>query len=116
MSAALSLLKSFGRDSKPYKGFGKLPYGNHEIERFRLVSNKMYKPTCEKSYKTILLVELKNEVLFLPSYFAADFQYEGAKKLHEINSDGIKKFLFYGGIRSNRYEKQMCKFFSIFLF
>lgn len=87
MSSALNLLRSFGTDSKPYIGFTRLPHGYHEIERFRLVLEE------------VLLVELKDQVLFLPSYFAVSFQ-GNHERVEELNSDGIKKFLFFGGKRS----------------
>lgn len=41
MSAALSLLKSFGRDSKPYKGFGKL-----RMETMRLKDSDWFQTKC----------------------------------------------------------------------
>lgn len=98
MSSALNLLRSFGTDSKPYIGFTRLPHGYHEIERFRLVPNKMYNKKKENSLEEVLLVELKDQVLFLPSYFAVSFQ-DNHERVEELNSDGIKKFLFFGGKR-----------------
>lgn len=102
MISALNILKSFGMESKPYNGFTHLPHGHYEIVMFKLVQNKMYNPKSEKSFKRILMVELKDQVLFLPGYFAANFQFGGDKKVAELNSDGIKKFLYFGGKRSNR--------------
>lgn len=103
MSSALNLLQSIGgnSDSKPYKGFTKLMHGNHEIYRFRLVKNKQYNAQAEKSLKRVLLVELKDEVLFLPAYFAEKFN-DSDKLVEELNTDGIKKFLFFGGKRPNK--------------
>lgn len=100
MSSAFDLLRSFGDDSKKYLGFKHLAHGNHEIVQFRLVKNKMYKPSNEKSLKLSLLVELSGQVLFLPGYFAAKFQdADGEKKVEELNNDGMKKYLFFGGTR-----------------
>lgn len=104
MSSAFDLLKSFG-DSKPYNGFTKLKIGNYEILNFRLVNNKMYKEKKEGEennfLKRILMVELKDQVLFLPQYFARQFD-DDDKKVAELNNDGVKKFLFFGGARPNR--------------
>lgn len=105
MSSAFDLLKSIG-DGKPYNGFAKLKIGNYEILNFRLVNNKMYKEKKEGEEKNnilkrILMVELKDQVLFLPQYFARQFN-DDDEKIDELNNDGIKKFLFFGGARPNR--------------
>lgn len=46
--------------------------------------------------KRILLVELKDEVLFLPQYFAEKFD-DDDSKVDVLNNDGIKKFMYFGG-------------------
>lgn len=101
MSSALNLLTSIGGsgESKPYLGFPKLDYGNHEIKLFRLVNNKNYNAATEGSLKRILLVELEDQVLFLPAYFAKSLQDD--KAVAELNSGG-KKYLYFGGKRSNK--------------
>lgn len=99
MSSALSLLKSCASDSKPYLGFTRLTHGNHEIVLFRLVKNKMYNPKVAGSLKRSLLVELKDQVLFLPGYFAEKLQDD--VKVEELNTDGVKKYLFFDGKRPN---------------
>lgn len=98
-SPALSLLQSVG-DIKPYLGFAQLSIGNHEIIIFRLVNNKMYKKG-NNSLKKSLLVELKDQVLFLPQYFIQQFNGHEEDKVNEINNDGVKKYLFFGGQREN---------------
>lgn len=65
--SAFSLLRN---NLKPYKGFSQLAIGNHEISRFKLVKNKMYNSSNPASLPRIILVELKDQVLFLPEYFA----------------------------------------------
>lgn len=113
MSSALDLLtgikyvekpqseasKTF-KPSKPYFGFSKLQIGNHEIFSFRFVKNKLYNkypenPGSERS----LMVELKDQVLFLPEYIGSQFD---EAKIVELNNDGVKKYMFFGGSRPNR--------------
>lgn len=106
--SALNLLRSCGYQSKPYIGFAKLSHGNHEIKRFRFVTNKLYNPESVKSLKPILLVELADQVLFLPEYFAVNLNNDD-KKVYELNSDGVKKFLYFGGARPNRLIQAMIK-------
>lgn len=81
--------------SKPYRGFAKLNEGNYEILNFRVVKNKFGKK-ADGSNKSIL-VELAEEVLFLPQYF---WQKLNAEDIRELN-DGIqtneKVYLHYGG-------------------
>lgn len=99
MSSAFNLISSIGGASKPYHGFSKLDLGYYEIERFRFVKNKLYNPNVENPrLKRVLLVELKEEVLFLPEYFATNFNDDDAK-VEELNSDGVKKYLYFGGKR-----------------
>lgn len=105
-SSALSLLTSVGGPPKAYNGFSKLQHGYHKIECFRLVKNK-YNENNEdepsrkrKKLERVLLIELKDEVLFLPEYFAAVFNNDEAK-VEELNNDGIVKYLYFGGKRHN---------------
>lgn len=98
MSAAFNLISGIGA-SKPYNGFSNLEHGFYKIEKFRLVKNKMYKADAEiPKLKRILLVELEEEVLFLPEYFAVNFNDDEAK-VEELNNDGITKYLYFGGKR-----------------
>lgn len=89
-------------EGKPYKGFGTLPHGNHEVISFRFVRNKYYDPKKENpGLKRSLLVELSDQVLFLPEYFAQKFN-DDDKQIEELNNDGVKKYLYFGGSRPNR--------------
>lgn len=101
MSSALSLLQSASSPNKPYHGFSKLQIGTYEIYHFRLVPNKLYNSKEKKSLKKVLLIELKEQVLFLPDYFAASIR-EDEKKVNELNTDGVRKFLCFGGARPNK--------------
>lgn len=83
-------------DTKPYNGFTKLSIGHHEIIRFRLVPNKFAK---KDDVKKSILVELKEEIVFLPKYFSENIK-EG--DIDELNASHQKKFLFFGGKRSNK--------------
>lgn len=94
--SAFQLLKS--SEGKPYHGYSQLPMGNHEIFAFRLVRNKLYRENDIGSLKRVLLVELKDQILYLPNHFAAKFK-DDDSRVNELNTDGIKKFLFFGGKR-----------------
>lgn len=90
-------------NQKPYLGFSNLPKGFHEIQHFRLVKNNYYNPDCEKlSLKRVLLVELKDQVLFLPEYFAIKFN-DDDNLVNALNNDGIKKFLFFNGKKPGKW-------------
>lgn len=100
--SALSLLQACqDSEQKPYKGFSQLPIGNHEIVKFRFVANEMYNKKKENSLKRVILIELADEVLFLPEYFAVGLN-DDSSKIDELNKDGIKKFLCFGGKRANK--------------
>lgn len=96
MTSAFDVLKSF-QDGKPYRGFASLEKGNHEIIEFRLVKNKLHREDSDIP-RLSLLVELKDQVLFLPAYIAQKIGYS-YEKVDEINADPRKKFLFFGGMR-----------------
>lgn len=78
--------------SKPYYGFAKLTVGYHKINVFRVVKNK-FGNKGEKTGKSIL-VELKNEVIFLPQYFLGKINEEDIK---ELNSCDENMYLYFGG-------------------
>lgn len=90
-------------EGKPYFGFTKLIPGYYEIVNFRLVKNKMYKADSEKPMlKRTLLIELIDQVLFMPEYITRKFE-DDESKVQELNTDGMRKFLHFGGKReSNR--------------
>lgn len=80
---------------KPYYGFSQLEEGFHKINQFRLVKNSY----SEKEHAKTLLVELEEEVLFLPKHFSADLNRED---VDELNDDKQTYFLFFGGKRKNK--------------
>lgn len=93
MSALLKLQQV--NDVKPYYGFTKLSIGHHEIVCFRLIKNKFAKKDdCKKT----ILVELNDQIVFLPKYFAEKIK---ESDIEELNADGEKKYLFFGGKREN---------------
>lgn len=99
----MDLLKSATNlnEQKPYIGFAKLAIGNYEVIQFRLVKNKLYNVNSAKpGLKRSLLVELKDQVLFLPEYFGKLFNDDDAK-VAELNK-GPKKYLYFGGSRPNK--------------
>lgn len=82
--------------SKPYYGFADLQVGNYEIISFKFVQNKWYDSEKKNSLKRILMVELSDQVLFLPAIFAKNFNDDDAV-LEAVNNDKIKRFLCYRG-------------------
>lgn len=103
-TSALGLLKAVAK--KPYLGFKSLKEGEYEILSFRLVKNKQFKGDDDKKkLKRVLLVELDNQVLFLPEYFATPFN-DDDSKIEELNNDGVRKFLYFGGGRPNSHGGQ----------
>ncbi|XP_031626920.1 uncharacterized protein LOC116343151 [Contarinia nasturtii] len=101
MAEALFLLQEACSETKAYNGFSKLPHGYHKIYKFKLANNKQFNPKEKKTAKKVLLVELKDEVLFLPEYFALAIK-EDERKVFDLNNDGVEKFLFFGGARPNK--------------
>lgn len=85
-------------EEKEYKGFSKLNLGLHEIVKFRLVNNKFYDPKDkEPGLKKTLLVELIDQVLFMPTYISEKFNGKNEEKIAEWNNNGEKKYLLYSG-------------------
>lgn len=83
--------------AKQYLGFEKLKLGYHEIERFKLAKNRYYKPKSDNpGVQMCLTVELDDQVLYLPEHISRQFDGQ-VKKVEELNKDGVKKFLYYGG-------------------
>lgn len=77
---------------KPYYGFTKLSIGFHKIISFRLVKNKFAKKG-EKQSKSIV-VELQNEILFLPQYFSENLSEDEINGLNECDES---VYLYFGG-------------------
>lgn len=88
-------------NQKPYFGFSRLALGHHSVVGFRIVKNKLYRADSEKpGLPKTLLVELEDQVLFMPDYISKVF-IDDEQKVAELNSDNIKKVLFFGGRRKN---------------
>lgn len=81
--------------NKPYLGFAKLKNGFHEIVCFRITKNKFGKKT-DGSNKSIL-VELLQEVLFLPQYFWSKLTEADINVLNSCIENGSKVYLYFGG-------------------
>lgn len=78
--------------SKPYLGFAKLAIGNHKIMCLRIVKNKFAKKG-EGNGKSII-VELSDQILFLPQHFAQNL---GSSDIEELNASKEAVFLHFGG-------------------
>jgi len=77
-----------------------LENGTYEILKFSWVKNKQYKSDNPDSMRRVILVEIEDQVLFLPEYFAVSFKNQ-EEKLSELNTDGVKKYLIFSGMREN---------------
>lgn len=103
----MSHLKDFFRpefeSSKPYHGFRELARGKHRIVRFKLVRNKFAREESEASGSAVspmaIMVELENEVLFLPKHLARKFA-GNPDSVREINECGITFYLYFAGKRN----------------
>lgn len=84
------------KKSKPYHGFSKLAIGEHQICNFKLVKNRFFNVESENSLKRILMVELEDQILFLPQIFASKLN-DSSDLIKVINSDGVKRFLCFNG-------------------
>lgn len=91
--SALKKLQMIG--SKPYLGYVKLSIGFHEIISFRLVKNK-FAPAGDHENKKSILVELKEEIVFLPQYFKDCL---GEEDINDLNSANETQYLYFGGKR-----------------
>lgn len=89
-----NLFKPF-QSSKPYFGFNHLEEGNYEIVLFRFVRNKFFDGT-EGQLKRNLIAELKDQIVFLPAIIARNFN-DDDELLDDVNNDGVKRFLRFGG-------------------
>lgn len=105
--SALNLLKSTQfTQGKPYLGFSKLTNGNHKVYEFRVAKNKQYKSDNKDKnmYKECILVELADQVLFLPGSYTKRFVDEQGNvmqdKINELNKTSL--YLYFGGVRANR--------------
>lgn len=91
---ALKKLESL-KPNKPYYGFTKLAVGFHEVIVFRVVKNKFGKKG-EGSNKTIL-VELADQVLFLPQYFWQRLNEDDIRELNTEIEKNKKIYVYFGG-------------------
>lgn len=83
------------KPNKPYNGFAKLCIGIHQIMSVRFVKNKFGKKG-DGSSKSIL-VELEEEVLFLPQYFSQKLSKEDVHELNSSIESNENVYLFFGG-------------------
>lgn len=99
MSSLKDFFKPEFESSKPYHGFKNLAHGKYKIVRFKLVNNK-YPRDDDASGSTnpsvAVMVELENEVLFLPQHLARKFN-SNPDIVRQINDSGITFYLYFGG-------------------
>lgn len=70
---------------KPYNGLPKLKLGYHEIFAFRESTNR---------YGRGVIVELKDEIIFLPQFMVEKLDHQDIK---ELNDSPQKLYLYFGG-------------------
>jgi hypothetical protein len=78
----MNVLKKL-QNAKAYRGFVNLENGYHQILSFRVVKNKFFKKN-EGTAKSIV-VELSNEVLFLPQHFMQKLDEEDIQESESSN-------------------------------
>lgn len=83
----MNVLKKLNQieSDKPYHGLPKLQLGYHEIFHFRESHGK---------YGRGVIVELRNEIIFLPQHLAERLD---DKDIDELNNFYEAIFLFFGG-------------------
>lgn len=81
---ALKKLKSINIE-KPYHGLPNLTPGYHEVYAFRESTGR---------YGRGIIVELKNEIIFLPQFMVEKLDQEDVRELNDSNE---RLFLFFGG-------------------
>lgn len=96
MSSVLKKLKIV-QAGKPYNGFQNLSIGYHQIQGFRMTKNRFAKK--DEDANTII-VELTNEILFLPQYFSETLNEEDIDDLNSSIRSGVENmYLYFGGKR-----------------
>lgn len=90
--------------AKPYYGFDKLEPGTFfEVIKFKMVKNRFYKPKNDNSgVPMCLVVELHDQILYLPEHISRQFEGNNSKKIEKLNNDGVKKFMYFGGISEKK--------------
>lgn len=83
--------------NKPYFGFGKLAIGNHKIEGFKVVKNKYAKKNKVDNNSTSIMVELYEEILYLPPYFRTKLSDADVDDLNKCISENENVYLHFGG-------------------
>lgn len=81
--------------NKAYLGFSKLSLGHHQIHEFRSVKNKFGKKG-DGSTRSIL-IELEDQVLFLPQYFNTKLAEADITELNECIGKKENVYLYFGG-------------------
>lgn len=94
--SAFAKIQSIGA-SKPYFGFSKLNVGYHKISSFKLVKNKFDKDESKsEAEKKCIMLELEDEVVFLPQYFTKTICEDD---IYELNTAAEPQYLYFGGPR-----------------
>lgn len=84
-------------NGKKYRGFKSLPIGYHPIERFRAVKTKYGKKEKDGTIGLSILVELKDEILFLPQFWCDKITPSDMAELNEAIENKQEVYLYFGG-------------------
>lgn len=90
----MNVLKKLNQplSSKPYNGFKNLDIGYHKIMCFR--------ESVGKAYGRSVIVELKDEIVFMPAYLADKLD---ADDISDLNNCEETMYLYFGGKFKNKY-------------
>lgn len=96
-SSRMNILKKLEDSSanKPYNGFAKLHPDFYRILSFRCVKNKFGVKT-DGSNRSVI-VELEDEILFLPQHFCQKLTNEDIYELNSCIESDENFYLFFGG-------------------
>lgn len=95
MEALKKLQEATLSTGKPYRGFNNLPVGYHQVFRLRSVKNKFGKKASGTSKS--ILVELEDQVVFLPQYFWQKINEKDIENLNSFIDGGEEIYLYFGG-------------------
>lgn len=82
---------------KPYNGFAKLTNGYRSIEKFRAVKNRFGKKSEDGDPGQTILVELKDQVVFLPQYWCEKISPSDMEEMNKMIQDKQEVYLYFGG-------------------
>lgn len=105
-------LKELSPD-KPYIGFTHLSIGYHRALSFRKIKSKFEKKDDNGEPLKSILVELRNQVLFLPRYFLGVLNDADIDELNANIENKKPVYIYFGGSKVKK-EKGYVKLFNFY--